>query len=119
MSYVLNLGTYSIKYVGKKQPGLDLDRVIGDFLVSQGLATTTDCCTYTLVGGGAAGPTTVTTLFNPTTNVLTTTVNGVTSTATIALDSDDVFCNEGSQAYKIYQYPLTCQSNVLIYFPLL
>lgn len=50
LACVLKEGTFTKKQIGKKQPGLDLSRAIGDFLVDQGLATTTDCCKYNLGG---------------------------------------------------------------------
>jgi len=39
-------GFFAKKVKGKKFLGLDLDRVIGDFLVKFGFATTEDCCEY-------------------------------------------------------------------------
>ena len=52
MQFVIKPGYFEKKKRGVGQPGLDLSRVIGDFLVKQNIATTTDCCTYSLAGGG-------------------------------------------------------------------
>ena len=51
---LLKQGTYDKGQLSKKQPGLSLFRVIGDFLVEKGLATTEDCCTYLLNSGDGA-----------------------------------------------------------------
>lgn len=47
-------------------------------------------CTMCGGGGGEGGPTTNTLSFNPATNVLTVTVNGVAATTTIVLDAGDI-----------------------------
>ena len=44
--FVIKLGNYEPKVYGKRQPGLDLSRVIGDFMDKQSLASSSDCCSY-------------------------------------------------------------------------
>jgi len=46
VKFVLKQGTFEKKAYGRKQPGLDLSRVIQDELVDLSLAVTNDCCTY-------------------------------------------------------------------------
>jgi hypothetical protein len=88
---ILKPGTYDLAQEGKKQPGGDLGRFVLDYLVSKELLATTDCCTYTLVGGGGGGAVALNTLaFNPTTNLLTSTVDGIVGTTTLAFDASDV-----------------------------
>lgn len=38
------------KAKGKQQPGLDFTRAVLDVLILKGLASTSDCCTYTIGG---------------------------------------------------------------------
>lgn len=52
---VIKPGAAEFKPTGSKMDGFDVTRHILDTLVSKGLATTDDCCTYTLVGGGSLG----------------------------------------------------------------
>jgi len=54
MNWIIKPGFFERNRVGKSQPGLDLSRVIGDWLVRNGFATTTDCCTYSPTGTGGA-----------------------------------------------------------------
>lgn len=44
--WIIKPGFFMRKRPGLKQPGLDLGRVAGDWLVSMGLVSTTDCCVY-------------------------------------------------------------------------
>ena len=71
---VFKPGSYNVA-TGGSQPGLDGMRFVMDTLVSKGLASTEDCCTYTLNGGGGSVGS-VTTSFNTTTDTLTITVDG-------------------------------------------
>lgn len=48
---IIKPSSYMDKISGQKQPGFDFDRGVMDVLVEKGIATTTDCCTYTPVGG--------------------------------------------------------------------
>lgn len=63
---VIKPGAAEFLRVGSKMDGFDVTRHILDTLVSKGLATTTDCCTYTLAGGGG-GATNLTMTRNATT----------------------------------------------------
>lgn len=88
---ILKPGTYDLAQEGKKQPGGDLGRFILDWLVSKEILSTTDCCTYSLVGGGGGGAVATNTLaFNSTTNLLTSTVDGIVGTVTLGFDASDI-----------------------------
>jgi hypothetical protein len=44
--WIIKPGFFEKKQSGKRQPGLDLSRAVGDWLRSIGALTTTDCCHY-------------------------------------------------------------------------
>jgi len=44
--WIIKPGYFEKKQSGKRQPGLDLSRAVGDWLRSVGIIASKDCCTY-------------------------------------------------------------------------
>ena len=78
MNWIIKPGFFQRSHVGRPQPGLDLSRAIGDFLIKHGLAVTKDCCTYSSTGGGGASL-----VFDIASDVSTLTVPGLLATSRV------------------------------------
>lgn len=58
--------------------------------VELGVLSTTDCCHYTFAGDSTPDTTTNVISYNPVTNIITSTVNGVASSITITFNTGQV-----------------------------